>query len=298
MSKKLAPILLFVYNRSWHAEQTLIALSKNDLANESELFIYADGPKKNCSTEDLNNIKKVRDLIKSKSWCGKVHVIESAVNLGIEASEINAITEKVNEYGRVIVLEDDHVTAPGFLSFINRGLDLYENVPNVYAVNGFVFNIPYPKQKAVLMPMTSAWGWGTWKNKWATFDPEIKQKDFIINNEFLSHRFNLGDFDHTALLNHPDNPWDIRWQYSVFIRHGLCLFPTQSLVRNIGLDGSGTHYTKKSELEDHPLGSSLIDFEIENKIDLEYYGLFLNHFKKEELTLVKRLKSKLNKTNR
>ena len=294
MSKKLAPILLFVYNRPWHAEQTLTALSKNDLANESELFIYADGPKKNCSTEDLNNIKKVRDLIKSKSWCGKVHVIESAVNLGIEASEINAITEKVNEYGRVIVLEDDHVTAPGFLSFINQGLDLYENIRNVYAVNGFVFNIPYPKQKAVLMPMTSAWGWGTWKNKWAAFDPEIKQKDFIINNEFLSRRFNVGDFDYTSMLNHPDNPWDIRWYFSVFINNGLCLFPTHSLVKNIGFDGSGVHYDKAEEIT-QILGQAVQNIEIISHIDLEYYSLVLQHFKAEKLPLSKKLLARIKK---
>jgi hypothetical protein len=46
----LAPIVLFVYNRPWHIQQTVEALQKNELATESELFIYSDEAK----NEDAN----------------------------------------------------------------------------------------------------------------------------------------------------------------------------------------------------------------------------------------------------
>ena len=41
----LAPIVLFVYNRPWHTKQTVEALQKNELAKDSELFIYSDEAK-------------------------------------------------------------------------------------------------------------------------------------------------------------------------------------------------------------------------------------------------------------
>jgi len=41
----LAPIVLFVYNRPDHTRQTVEALQKNELAKESELFIYSDAAK-------------------------------------------------------------------------------------------------------------------------------------------------------------------------------------------------------------------------------------------------------------
>ena len=295
MEKILAPIILFVYNRPWHALLTLEALSKNPLAEQSRLFIYSDGPKFNCSNDEHQKILQVREIIRTKKWCKEVEIIERKKNLGIEISEINAITEKVNEYGKVIILEDDHETAPGFLEFINRGLDIYENVSNVYAINGYAFNINYPIQKAVLMPICSSWGWGTWKKKWSAYDPSLKHKNVILNNKFLRQRFNAGDYDYCSLLDHPDNPWDIRWTYSVFMKNGLCLFPTQSLVKNIGFDGSGTHYKNKIKIAESQLGPEVMDFELSNEIDLEYYSAYLNYHKSEKKSHFKKIINKFRK---
>ena len=38
-------MVLFVYNRPWLTKQTIEALQQNELASESELFIYSDAPK-------------------------------------------------------------------------------------------------------------------------------------------------------------------------------------------------------------------------------------------------------------
>ena len=38
----LSPILLFVYNRPDHVRRCVEALQKNQLAADSELFIYSD----------------------------------------------------------------------------------------------------------------------------------------------------------------------------------------------------------------------------------------------------------------
>ena len=77
--RNLSPIILFVYNRSWHTEQTVDALKKNELVNESNLFIFSDGPK----IENDENVKKVREYIKTIDGFKSVTIIEREKNLGL-----------------------------------------------------------------------------------------------------------------------------------------------------------------------------------------------------------------------
>ena len=53
----LAPILLFVYNRPEHTRLTLEALKKNLLADQSELFIYADAARDEKDSSSGNGQK-------------------------------------------------------------------------------------------------------------------------------------------------------------------------------------------------------------------------------------------------
>ena len=124
---KLAPIILFVYNRPWHTEQTLRALMANELAAKSELYIYADGPKPNATDEQLQKIHEVRQLIRQEQWCDKVHIVESEKNKGLADSIIGGVTEIVNKYGKIIVLEDDIVPTTGFLQYMNDALEMYKD---------------------------------------------------------------------------------------------------------------------------------------------------------------------------
>jgi hypothetical protein len=41
--------------------------------------------------------------------------------------------------------------------------------------------------------------------------------------------------------NGKNNSWAIRWYASIFLKGGLTLNPSQSLVNNIGHDGTGVH---------------------------------------------------------
>src|ERR1035437_2685316 len=155
----LAPIILFVYNRPKHTRQTLEALSRNSLAQKSELIVFADGIKEDATQEQRDTIHEVRSIVKEQQWCGKVTLIESTVNRGIEESEIDGITTIVNTYGKVIVLEDDIITASSFLSYMNDGLEMYATNQNVYSINGYMFPIDFGNNfDTFLCPLgTSAW---------------------------------------------------------------------------------------------------------------------------------------------
>ena len=134
MVEKLAPICLFTYSRLEETKRTIEALKKNFLAPKSELFIFSDGPK-NHETKD--KVKAVRDFIKTIDGFKKITIFESKTNEGLAKSIINGVTKVVNEYGKVIVLEDDLLTTPNFLDFMNQALLFFELNLSIYSINGY-----------------------------------------------------------------------------------------------------------------------------------------------------------------
>ncbi len=244
---KLAPIILFVYNRADHALRTLQALSKNDLAQESELFIYADGPKSNATEEQRAKIAEVRRVIRQEPWCGKVRIIESEKNKGLADSIIGGVTETVNKYGRVIVLEDDICTSPGFLRYMNEALEVYKDDAEVMQVSGYIYPHTYKTEDTTcFMRVYSCWGWATWKRAWDHYEHDIDVHLSHYNTSKLKKKFDIeghGKFYWQLVANKNKEiyTWAVRWYASWLFAGGYNLFPMQSLLRNIGFDASGEH---------------------------------------------------------
>ncbi len=263
---QLAPIVLFVYNRPWHTEQTLNALAANYLANESLLYIYADGPKDNMPADALESIKQTRDLIKKKTWCRETVIIESDTNKGLANSVIHGVTEVIDKHGKVIVLEDDLVTHPFFLNYMNEYLNTYENDKPVISIHGFM----YPVKKAIKSPFflkgADCWGWATWKRGWDLFEPDAALLLDKLVKENLTKEFNFNNtYNYISLLKEQIagtiDSWAIRWYASAFLHNKLTLYPPVSLINNIGFDGSGTH---KDSLENSYTNNFKFDcFELE-----------------------------------
>ncbi|GAF04941.1 glycosyltransferase family A protein [Saccharicrinis fermentans] len=279
MKKKLAPIVLFVYNRPIHTLKTLEALTNNTLANESTLYIIADGPMQNASDENILAIKKTREIIRKEKWCKEVIIEEKESNKGLAPSVIEGVTNIVNKHEKIIVLEDDLITSIHFLEFMNEGLYKYEKKANIYSINSHMFPIEAKESKSVLLPMTTTWGWATWKEKWKCFEVNTDINTPIFTNPHLQNRFNLPSYDYTQMLLKAKHSWGIHWYYSVFKRNGLGVFPTQSLVSNIGFDGSGVNCG--TELTSSFIHQGKIKVLIEDTIDIYFYSLYLNYFDKK-----------------
>lgn len=278
----LAPIILFVYKRPEHTLKTLQALAVNKYASESELFVFADGPKENATDEDLEHIRATRAVISKFKGCASVNLIEREKNLNLEENVISGVTEIIDRYGKVIVLEDDIITAPNFLAYCNQGLDMYQEDKSVYSINGFMFAIDFKSDfDTFLCPLaTSSWGWATWKDRWATFEHEVEDVSIFENNEYLRKRFDLADYQYFDMLKQL-NTWDIRWYYTAFLRNGLGLFVTRSLTDNIGFDGSGTHGT--SDSFNINLYQGEINIKKKEKIDLRKYSALTQYFIRPKL---------------
>lgn len=243
---KNAPIILFIYNRPEHTKKTLEALSENTLSKESELFIFADGPKENASPEQISKIEKTRSIAKSQKWCGKVTVFESNVNKGLAASITEGVTKIINEAGEAIVLEDDIVTGKYFLEFMNEALEKYRDEKKVWHITAWRVPVRARKDAAFFYPNMDCWSWATWKDRWQHYEknPEKLKKTFTPD---MIKRFNMDGTEGGNWWQVEENiagrlnTWAIFWLATIFLNKGLCLAPAKSLVRNIGMDNSGVH---------------------------------------------------------
>ena len=251
-----APIALFAYNRPAHLQRTLSALQANLLARESTLYVFSDGPK---GSHDAAAVEAVRNVVKSARGFAKIVVREHEENLGLAHSVISGVTEMTGTHGRVIVLEDDLVVAPGFLSFMNHALERYSDDPRVMQVSGYMFPIKGPKQlgQTFFCRVPTSWGWGTWARAWECFNLDSTRiLEFLRSHPDRREAFNLNGaypyFDHLTLQAQGKlDVWGVRWYASMFAAGGLCLYPSQSLVQNIGMDGTGVHCGHSSYFEVH-----------------------------------------------
>lgn len=277
----LAPIVLFVYNRSWHTEQTLNALMQNELADQSVLYVYADGPKPNATHEELEKIKAVREVVKSRQWCKEVIIIESEKNKGLADSIIEGVTEIVNQYGRIIVLEDDIVTSKGFLTYMNQSLELYHSEEKVMHISGYMYPLKVNLPDTLFLNVVTPWGWGTWKEKWTHFNgnaAELKSR-LLALDYFDLEQYNLGygnEFFNQLEENISERirTWAVKWHTSIYLQMGYCLHPGLSLVQNIGFDNSGTH----CGIDPTYKIDKLTDFVVVNKIALNQKKYILKEF--------------------
>ena len=164
---KYAPILLFTYNRPKHTIKTIESLKDNILAIHSNLFIYSDGPK---SEEDRHLVNEVRKFIYNITGFKEVKIIKRDINFGLSKNIINGVTEMCNKYGKVIVLEDDLITSPYFLNFMNDGIDLYHNKHNVSSIHGYVYPTSFNLPNNFFIKGADCWGWATWSSAWSHFE--------------------------------------------------------------------------------------------------------------------------------
>ncbi len=238
-----APILLFVFNRPVHTQRTLDALKANTLASDSTLYIYADAPR---NENDEAAVNEVRAIIDHLEGFREIHIIKRNENYGLARNIIDGVTSVVNRYGRVIVLEDDLITAPYFLQFMNDALEVYKDEPRVGHIQGCDFTQDPSLPDTFLIKFTGSWGWATWQRAWQYFNPDGQALLEELKKRRLNHSFDFnGAYPFTRMLQRQvegkNNSWAIRWNVSLFLNDILSLNVGRSLVRNEGFDGSGTH---------------------------------------------------------
>lgn len=244
---RLAPITLFVYNRLAHTRKTIEALQKNELAIESNLIIFSDGFKK--SPESQASVLVVREYLKTINGFKSIKIIERSENLGLAKSIISGVTEIVNQYNKIIVLEDDLITSPYFLRYMNDALKLYENQEEVISIHAYIYPVKHFLPETFFIKGADCWGWATWKRGWDLFEADGRKLLNELKAKKLTKEFDLnGSYPYTQMLKGQikglNNSWAVRWYASAFLKNKLTLYPGHSLISNSGFDDSGTHTGK------------------------------------------------------
>ena len=244
----LAPVVLFAYKRPDHTKATLKALARNTLAPQTHLFVYSDGPR---SDVDRDAVESVRKLVRETSGFASVTLIERQANLGLAQSVITGVTELLEKHESIIVLEDDLVTARHFLSYMNDALAHYRDDPLAFSVTGHTFPAKYLRIPEDYPFDTyagyrcSSWSWGTWRDRWQRIKWDMNYFPSFSADMAAQQEFNRGGQDMTTLLQMQHDgkidSWAIRFCYAHHANGMHCMYPTKTLVRNIGLDNTGTH---------------------------------------------------------
>lgn len=259
MSSSLAPIAYFAFNRPEHTLKSLIAIKKNLLSAETDIYIFCDGPRINETESGIKSIEAVRAIAASELWAKKVTLKFRERNVGLFESITSGITEVIEKYGRVIVIEDDVIISPGFLKFMNESLEMYDNDNRVMHISGYCpfqsFPIKY-SEETFFYNNTYCWGWSTWKRAWKYFIADgyelMKRIDKSKRRAYINLD-NTFEFYWGLKYIHERKfqDWNYNWHVSVALQNGYCLHPVKTLTNNIGFDGSGTHCTTNEPQKIH-----------------------------------------------
>lgn len=253
--RELAPLIIFVYNRADVTEKMLEAINKNELTEDTEVYIFSDGSK---NTEDKEKVDHVREIIsrfRNSNNFKEVHIIEAEENKGLANSIISGVTEIIRRYGKVIVLEDDLITATNFLTFMNECLEFYRDNPKIWSIGGTSYLLPalekYPHDVYTCYRGES-WGWASWLDRWEKVDWDISDYEQFMHDRKRKKMFRRGGQDMVDALKRQregkTDSWAIRWCYQQSKEDMLTILPSKSLVKNIGWGEAGTHCSDKEDI--------------------------------------------------
>lgn len=299
----IAPVVIFVYNRPNHTIQTIESLAINYLAKETDLFIFSDAAKDEKSIEKVKLVRDYIDKLADRKLFKTINIIKAKSNKGLANSVISGVSEIVELYGKVIVLEDDLKSSKDFLQYMNDALDYYQRDGKIWSISGYTFkiNVPqYYKSQVYITYRGCSWGWATWKDRWENVDWNVSDYDKFKGDLNLRKKMNRGGRDMSTMLDWQMqgkiDSWAIRWCYTQSKLNMFTVYPVVSRIQNLGCDGTGTHSGLTAKFEttlnknyekivfDKPCLDSII-----NKTFRDKYGTAFLYFIITVKTCIKRI---------
>lgn len=293
-----APITLFTYARQDHTRRTVEALLLNPLASAHDLIVFSDAAR---TPGNQPAVDAVRRYLTTISGFRSVTIHHRPHNFGLSKSIIGGVTQVLSEHERIIVLEDDMVTSPHFLSYMNEALDRFAYEERVISIHGYVYPVEHALPEAFFLPGADCWGWATWRRGWYLFNPDGQA---LLDK--LKHRKMLKTFDFNgaygyskmleAQIKGANDSWAVRWYASALLAGKLTLYPGRSLVHNIGNDSSGTHCGGGTS-HDAELSTTPIDLrQVIVAPSATGHAAFETFFRKSHGSLADKLRRRIKKT--
>lgn len=242
-----APVVLFAYNRPGHTSALLKSIDACYLAQNSDLFVFIDGCKNHENEKACRDVRKLVDEYAVHSRFKKCDVIKAESNKGLAKSVISGVSRIIEQYGRVIVLEDDLIVSRDFLQYMNEALDRFEGDTRIWSISGYSFPMKSTgnKKGVFFAPRGCSWGWATWKDRWTLVDWDVSDYSQFRRSHADRISFAKGGGDLPYMLDDQMagliDSWAIRWCYASERNNMVTVYPCKTKVCNCGLDGTGTH---------------------------------------------------------
>jgi hypothetical protein len=236
------------------------ALAANSLAQDTTVYFFSDAPRPG----DEARVEDLRGYLRTVHGFSKVEIIERSENNRI-VNNRGGMKQLLEQYGKMIWLEEDIVTAPGFLAFMNEALAFYESDDEVISISGYSPPIDMPKNyrhEVYLLDRFCAWGFASWRRK---FDPwGISNQDIVVTPE-ITKRLSEAGQDVPKMLNRvltgDLDALDVKVMYHQALTGTRTLYPTRSLVQNTGHDGTGVHCVRTDKFKHRFLWDKTDTFE-------------------------------------
>ena len=231
----MVPVLIFTYVRLEHLKRTITSLRSNILAKNTDLFVASDYQR---SDSEADKVTAVRSYLRSIDGFKTVTLFEREKNLGAAENLFSALQIIFNKHDRIILMEEDIVTAPGFLKFINEAFERYGTNERVFSITGYCPPIRIPstyQYDAFFLGRMSAWGCGMTKDRFESVR-EITRKEYeeFAANKKLSQAFVKGGGEDLLVMLRDVaygslEAWDVRCMYTQFMKDQYTVYPTRSL---------------------------------------------------------------------
>lgn len=289
-----APIALFVYARVDHLRQTVESLLLNPQCSSTRLYVFCDGPKTPDVSERTDAVRAYVDQVQGFAAVTRIYRDE---NMGLANSIISGVSEVVARHDLAIVMEDDLVVSPHFLSYMNQGLQLYRDERQVASIHGYSYPVEEELPDTFFLRGADCWGWATWARAWQHFEADGQKLLDQLKEKGLTGEFDFdGAYSYSGMLKNQikgrNNSWAVRWHAACFLRNWLTLYPGKSLVNNIGNDGSGTHSAPTAAFDQTTSDQPVVLQPIAIEESAAARNVYVAYFKAQH-SLVQRVRRKL-----
>lgn len=289
-----APIALFVYNRFTHVKKVIEAIKKNSISKKSTIYIFSDY---NNIEFEKGKIKKIRKYLKNVTGFKKKIIVERKYNLGTSKNIVMGLNQIFKKYNKCIIIEDDILISKNFLYQMNYFLEKFKKIKKIASIEGYMYPVNFRKEipDYFFLKGTGCWGWATWRRSWRNYEGSVQK----LLKKFLGKKELVYDFDYNNSYPYykmlkkqkwsKKKSWAIKWYASNFIKNNYTIYFKNTLVKNIGLDGTGENCR--------------IDYQInQKKFKNQSYKFIINKKIKENITakndIAKYLKNKFSLNNK
>ncbi|MBR1557304.1 MAG: glycosyltransferase family 2 protein [Prevotella sp.] len=238
--KIYAPVVVTTICRYETFKRCVESLMKCTGADQTELYIGVDYP---SNESHWTGYCKICDYVETISGFKTVNIYKRDHNYG-QSKNLGDLLKRIKEkYDRYITTEDDNEFSPNFLEYMNKGLEKFEDNPNVVFICGYNYPFYYIQHPLGLsmnsypMKFYSAWGAGVWFNKKPYhFLSREKANEVVYSWRSIFKLWKAGHYItvHRLLFRKDYARGDLMRRVCCVLENKYCIFPAISKVRNLG----------------------------------------------------------------